>query len=395
VTVVVEAQPATSRQLADAAAVPVVRRESLDGLTDFLRADRSHNVVIVGPSVPGQAATELTARLRVVRPELGVIVVRRSTDRAFLAEAMRAGVRDVLTLDDAVGIGEAVTRLHEQAAAILARSDPAHSSGGRLITVFSAKGGCGKTTLSTSLAALLAAREATSVVLVDLDLAFGDVAISLQLFPTHTIGDAVMMSESLDNEGLNKLLTRHRSGVQVLAAPISPETKETISPRLVARVLSLLKAEYDFVIVDSSPNFDDHVLAALDNTDTLLMLVVPDIPALKNLKVAMETLKLLRFPTEKVKTVVNQSDLDAGLSLRDIARTADVEVAAAIPSSVEVTAATNRGEILAVHDPSHPVATAMRQLLESEVLDRSAPDAAEHPTRRGRLPWWRKRRRAS
>lgn len=386
-TVVIEADEATAERLAKAAGTPVVHRTSLVSLPELLLADSAHDVLLLGPSVPLQPALDLAENLRVTSPTTGVVVVRTHLDRAVLPDAMRAGVRDVLSVSDTGGIKDAVTRLHSLAAAIRGNQGPVMSSNGRLVTVFSAKGGCGKTTIATNLAAMIASHEIGRVALVDLDLAFGDVAISLQLFPSHTIGDAVMMSESLDTEGLDKLLTQHSSGVDVLAAPVSPEIKESISPILLGRVLDLLKQNYDYVIVDSAPSFDEQVLAALDRTDLLVLLATPDIPALKNLKVALETLKLLRFPEARARLLVNRSDAEVGLTLRDIERTAGIAIDGTVPASSDVPAATNRGHVITLSDPEHQVTLALQTFLREVVLadvDTSAvfADASGGKTRR-------------
>ena len=148
--------------------------------------------------VDQSAAFRLAEQLRVTRPALGVILVRRRVDTGLLAEALRAGVREVVDERDLAGLHAAVRRTKGLAAAMREQAPGGGTPGGprgRIITVFSAKGGCGKTTLATNLAAALADRGRREVCLVDLDLAFGDVAIALQLFPAHTIADAVPLGE--------------------------------------------------------------------------------------------------------------------------------------------------------------------------------------------------------
>jgi pilus assembly protein CpaE len=371
---------------------PTQHRSTITGSADLLRRKPEVDVVVLGPSVASQPAYDLAAELRVIRPDLGVVVVRYTVEGRALAEAMRSGVRDVLAMTDLDLLQDSVDRLQDFAATFRSSTEAEESSAGRVVTVFSAKGGCGKTTVATGLATLAATKGVGRVALVDLDLMFGDVAISVQLFPTHTIGDAVVMSESLDSEGLAKLMTRHPSGFDVLAAPTSPETKDSISHRLVAEVLTVLRSSYDLVVVDTSPSFEDHTLAALDHTDVLMLLVTPDIPALKNLKVALETLKLLRFPSERIRVVVNRSDADVGLTLQDIARTADVTIAGRIPSSRDVPASTNRGEVLPTSQPDHPVSRALADLLQvAEVGDDR--EVAPTQTSPRTSPWWRRQRK--
>ena len=183
------------------------------------------------------------------------------------------------------------------------------------MTVFSPKGGVGKTTLAVNLARG-PEREAAAkrVVLVDLDLAFGDVAITLQLFPARTIADTVHLESGLDFTVLEPLLTDYRGQLSALVAPVQPDAKDSIPPSLVGRILGLLKSHFDFVIVDTSPAFDEYALQAFDETDEMLLVTTLDVPTLKNVKVAVETLDLLNFPKPRRRLILNRADDKVGLT---------------------------------------------------------------------------------
>ena len=183
---------------ADAQVLP-----DLGALRAHLDAHPEEHVVVLGPSVDQAAALELANEMRLGRPALGIILVRRRVDTSLLTEALRAGVRDVVSETDLAGLANAVSRASDLSRALRdgalpagAPTEPAHR--GRVVTVFSAKGGCGKTTMSTNIAALLASGGQRTVALLDLDLSFGDVAIAMQLYPTHTIADAVRLEATLD-----------------------------------------------------------------------------------------------------------------------------------------------------------------------------------------------------
>ena len=122
-----------------------------------------------------------------------------------------------------------------------------------MVTVFSPKGGVGKTTMAVNLALALTEKGARKVCLVDLDLAFGDVAITMQLFPTHSIEQAVGSEDSVDQPMLDGLLTRHKDSLMVLAAPAHPDVRERVTPVLISRILKTLKEEFDYVVVDTAP----------------------------------------------------------------------------------------------------------------------------------------------
>jgi len=368
----------------------------LDALHAHLDLNIFEDCVVLGSSVDQQDVFALAEDLRLRRPTLGVVMVRRRIDTSILSEALRAGVREVVQERDISGLSSAVRRQREIAARLREQVDNPEGTApqgkrGRVVTVFSAKGGCGKTTLSTNLAAAIAESGRGSVVLVDLDLAFGDVAIALQLFPTHTIADAVPLGEDLDGQALVSLLTHHRSGLQALVAPLEPSAAEKIDTALVVHILDLLREEFDYVIVDTPPALDDHVLAAFDRSDVVALLATLDIPALKNLKLTLETLDLIGFSRDRLKIVLNRSDSKVGLALAEVEKTLKAPIVTQIPSSRDVPASTNRGVALVSDDPKHPVSVAIRGFLDDYVANPAGDDAipaSMRTDRRTRL--WRR-----
>jgi pilus assembly protein CpaE len=314
-------------------------------------------------------------------------------------EALRAGVREVVEERDIAGLSAAVKRskavaraVREQVPGGIPASDVPER--GKLITVFSAKGGCGKTTLSTNLAAALAAGGRHEVVLVDLDLAFGDVAIALQLFPAHTIADAVPLGDALDDAALQALLTPHSPGLTTLVAPVEPGAADTISASLVAAILERLKDMYDYVVVDTPPAFDDQVLAAFDASDVIALIATLDIPALKNLKLTLETLELLNYPRERWHIVLNRADSKVGLSINEVEKTLGTAISAQIPSSRDVPATINRGVPIVLDDPKHAVSEAVAEFAEMAVGAASADDTIPAELRSDRRTFLRRRTKA-
>ncbi len=353
---------------ADAAVLP-----GLLALNAHLDVNPFEDCVVLGSSVDQQDVFALAQDMRVRRPSLGVVMIRRRIDTAILADALRAGVREVVQERDLAGLAAAVRRQREIASRLRESVEPIEGGAtapqrGRVITVFSAKGGCGKTTLSTNFAAAIADSGKGSVVIVDLDLAFGDVAIALQLFPTHTIADAVHLGTELDSKALLGLLTSHRSGLQALVAPMDPSGAETISTTLIVHIIDLLRQEFDYVVIDTPPALDDHVLAAFDRSNVVALLATLDIPALKNLKLTLETLDLISYPHDRLKIVLNRSDSKVGLALSEVEKTLKAPIVAQIPSSRDVPASTNRGVAIVSDDPKNPVSLAIRKFLDDYVF---------------------------
>ncbi len=365
----------------------------LSHLRDHLQLAPDEDTIVLGPGVSDGEAFSVADYLR-GRPDLGVILMRRQVTTPLLQEALRAGMFEVVDERDLLGLESAIKRSSHLAAslrenaALPGATAPAPPAGapsgplGRVITVFAAKGGCGKTTLATNLAAALADRGRHEVCLVDLDLTFGDVAIAMQLFPARTIADAVPIAESLDARGVSGMLTHHSPGLNALVAPTDPSLAESIEPALITRLLGLLRQEYEFIVIDTPPTFDDPVLAALDVSDLIALIVTPDVPALKNLKITLETLIELNYSRDRFRLVLNRADAKVGITHSEVESTAGMTLAAQIPSSRDVPATINRGVPIVQDDPKHPVSVAIRTFGEREVLAQGT-GRGDRPDRRG------------
>jgi pilus assembly protein CpaE len=350
-------------------------------LRSYVDAQLDLDTVVMGPSVDGDEALRFAEQMRVSRPMLGVVLVRRRVDTTVLADALRSGVREVVSDRDLPAVVDAVRRSGQVARQIrdqVGAGDDASDGRptGRLVTIFAAKGGSGKTTMATNLAAALADRGRREVCLVDLDLSFGDVAIALQLFPAHTIADAVPLANNVDAPAVQALLTPHSPGLTTLVAPVEPGSAEMVPASLVGDVLRILKQQFQYVVVDTPPAFTDHVLAAFDETDVLALIATLDIPSLKNLKLTLETLELLNYPRDHWRIVLNRADSKVGLALSEVEKTLRVPISVQIPSSRSVPASVNRGVPIMLDEPNHPVSLAIKQFAERYVVSTSAPAAA-------------------
>ena len=379
---IVDLDPSTAEMLHAALGADSVVLPTMDALRRHLETQFTEDAVILGPNIDLRSALDLAGTMRVTRPSLGVILVRRRVDTSVLADAMRAGIFEVVEERDLAGLTAAVRRCRDLARALRetvggAQTEGEGSSRGVLVTVFSAKGGCGKTTVATNLAAALADGGRREVCLVDLDLAFGDVAIALQLFPAHTIADAVPLAGSLDAQAPASLLTPHSPGLTTLVAPVEPGHAESIPASLVTAILELLKQNFDYVVVDTPPAFDDHVLAAFDQSDLVALMATLDIPALKNLKLTLETLELLNYPRERWRIVLNRSDSKVGLALSEVEKTLKVPISLQVPSSRDVPASINRGVPIVLDDPKHPVSQAIKAFAERQVVTQGGGGASE------------------
>ncbi|WP_148614633.1 AAA family ATPase [Nocardioides rubriscoriae] len=331
-----------------------------DRMMAWLDQHPDEYVVVLGPDVALDVALGICEDLRTSRPTVSVVLVVRTLDTPTLTQAMKSGARDVIQSDDVAAVGTAIRHAHELYEALRGPAGALHV--GRVVTVFSPKGGVGKTTMAVNLALALTAGGARKVCLVDLDLAFGDVAITMQLFPTHSIEQAVGAEDSLDLTMLDGLLTRHQDSLMILAAPPHPDVRERITPVLVSRILRTLKEGFDFVVVDTAPSFDDQVLTALDETDECVVVATLDVPTLKNVKVALETLEMLDIASGHRHLVLNRADDAVGISADKVEAILGMPVSTQIATSLDIAAATNAGSPIVVHDPRHAGSEAIRAL---------------------------------
>jgi pilus assembly protein CpaE len=387
--ILVEANSETVTYLQSAIG-PALAVDNLALLRRALEHSRD-DVVVVGPDIDLDAACEFASSERVANPARGVVLVRRRVDAHVLTTALRAGVREVVLFDDLRQLNESC-RAAERVARDLraAQQQPGTaqpmSNSGQLITVFSAKGGCGKTTVATNLAMSLAS-QGSSVCLVDLDLAFGDVGIAMQLFPTRTIADAVALSH-LDATAAKSIVTPYRDGLDTILAPVEPGTADSIPASTVVSLLRVLKTMYAYVVVDTPPAFTEHVLATFDETDWAMLLATLDIPALKNLKLTLETLDMLGLASQRRLLVLNRSDAQVGLTHADANKMLGAPIALMIPSSRAVPASVNRGIPLVADQPNHPVSQAITKFTRAQFPAatplESASRAAKRPFARHR-----------
>ena len=283
--------------------------DSLGTAARLLDNDPTETLVVIGPDLEINDALAFAAHLRLARPAVGVILARDHVDVAVLSRALQSGVREVVIAGDRAALSAACRRSREVSRRLLAATVPEAALApreGRIVTVFAAKGGCGKTTLSINLAVALARGTGQQVCVVDLDLAFGDVAVSVQLDPVRTVVDALPMAGHLDITGAASLLTRYRPGLDMLLAPVTPGDAEKIPPALVGELLAVLRGMFDYVVVDTPAQFSEHVLTAMDASAHLVLLTTPDVPAVKNLRVALDMMDLLSYPRETRSVVLNR-----------------------------------------------------------------------------------------
>lgn len=327
-------------------------------------------VLLLGPGLPTDGSLKFAAQLNHQNPEISVILIAQQ-DADLALSAMRAGIRDLMP---ATADGDTMRVFLERAshgAANWRRTNPAsasvmqeHNAGGRVIPVISPKGGVGKTTLATNLAVGLGKATPMSVVIVDLDLQFGDVASGLMIEPEFTITDAVLGPASQDSLVLKTYLSVHPAGMYALCAPRNPTEMEKISGEHVTRLLQQLQKEFQYVVVDTAPGLGEHVLATLEMATDAVWVCGMDIPGVRGLRTGLQILSELHLLPQGRHVVLNMADKRAGLTLQDVEATIGVPVDVVIPRSKTLPYSTNRGVPVLQDNSRDAAAKGLRQLVE-------------------------------
>ena len=296
------------------------------------------------------------------RPERPIVVLVHGARDGFVRRVFEAGADDVVVLPESP---ERVAFTFEKA--IARRQGAAVASGVALspmVCVLGPKGGTGKTLTSCNLAVALA-RKAKKVVLVDLDLQFGDVGLSLGLAPEKTVYDLAKSGGSLDIEKLESYLTSHSSGLRVLQAPTRPDQASFVTVDLLRDVYNLLRSNYDYVIVDTPPGFTPEVIASIDNSSHVCMVGMLDSLSLKNTKLGLETLELMGYDSARVSIVLNRADTRIGISREDVAAIVGRAPNVLVPSDREIPKTLTDGVPIVLASERSAAAAAFRELAES------------------------------
>jgi pilus assembly protein CpaE len=362
------------------------------GLAEVRQALQAHpEIDIVGTAVePGKADQKLassgaqvvlhgtargdrlpTSEIDAIRHATAapIILVTSGGAGALLHEALSAGISDVVMLPQLTDALVFTIKKTCQLAATRGGMAPAtlrtSTAEGRVVTVFSPKGGVGKTVIATSLATQIARKAGRRVLCVDLDLQFGDAAIMMGVEPEKTIYDLVMTTGELDPEKLAGYVISHNSGVDVVPAPVRPEDAELVAEDRVGRLLDVAKETYDAIVVDTPAFFQATTLATLDRTDRLLLVTTLDIPAVKNVKLTLQTLNLLHYPKERIHLVINHGMSRAELDRKEVEKALDLKAAFELPGDREVGVAVNRGVPVPMSSPRSGVAKVLGDMAEA------------------------------
>ncbi len=351
------------------------------------------DVVIMDINMPDMDGITATEELIRDVPFAQILMLSVNNDSDYVRRAMRAGARDFLakppSADElistirtlAVFAHEQRDKLSQPLPSVVVQGPGGGRAGsarleGKVMVVYSAKGGVGCSMLATNIAVGLDTAD-TPTVLVDAALQFGDVAVALNLQVKNSFIDLASRADELDAEFVDEVLLRHSTGLRVLAAPPRPEVADEVTAGQVRNVLQFLKRNFAYVVVDTSSNIDDITLAVLDVADLLITIATPEIPAIKDTRLLFDLLGVLEFPKERLFFVLNKMDKRSGISADAVSENLKCTVDAEIPLDERaITTSINRGSPILLSDKGVPAAKSIFNILAS-IKERVLVDVME------------------
>lgn len=363
---------AISRVAASMSPAPEIFRVDRATLLEEVVEDEDPDVLVIGSEELTSATMKRLAHVHRARPRL--VILLSDTNRTWTPAQMAAsGASDVLPANPTkarlraklVGALEIAEQLRSDSVVVTEQvviqqvASPAANTAapeirtthqGRVFTVASASGGCGKTFVSTNLAAYLARSTGGKVLLIDLDMQFGEVAVALHLHPARTIEDFVRDLDELP-ESLDDYLVKHAAGFTALCAPTDPLAGENLGPSEITEVLQAARSEFDYIVIDTPPTLNETCLAAFDQSEMLLVMANMDVPSLKNMRRYLETLEKLDVPQARTALVLNRADTGTGIELKGIEPLFPQGFTAVLSTSKQVPWSINMGVPILHGDP--------------------------------------------
>jgi pilus assembly protein CpaE len=346
-------------------------------LTDELKPD----VILMDINMPDMDGITATEMIRQRNPVAQIVILSVQGDPNYMRRAMLAGARDFLTkppmadeLISAVRRAGEMARLERSKSAQVVTASPSAAQSsfgpgltdGRIIMVYSPKGGTGVTTLSVNLAITLNNDE-THAVLVDGNLQFGDVAVFMNEQGKNTILDLAPRADELEPEVVESVLIKHAtSGLRILAAPSRPEHADHVTSDQFGKLLKYLRQTYAYVVVDASHLLNEITLAALDVSDVVVLLVTQDIPSIKNARLFLDLLTTIGVSRDRISFVMNRYDKRISITPEKVGENLKQEVVGVIPLDERIVIpSVNRGVPFMIDNMTQPCARAVFSLAES------------------------------
>jgi pilus assembly protein CpaE len=328
--------------------------------------ENTPDVFLVSVEEPVARALQTMESLGDAIPDVPLVVYSSLADAASVRRAMVSGARDYLIKPlKPEDLSRAIYGVLEQEEKRRLRSSgerPEAAARGTIITIFGAKGGIGKTTISTNLATALVRGTGSTVTLVDMDTRFGDVAIMMDVAVEQSIADLARRIDEIDRDTVRDYLVRHHSGVQILPAPLHPTEWRNVTPAQISKIIDLLAQTHDYVVIDTPGTFNEIVAATLEVASIILLVTSMDIASIKDTALALEMLQSASVSEDKVKLMVNHSTAANTLREEDVERVLEYKVFWCIPHDLNVATSTQLGQPVIITKPFARVSRSISDL---------------------------------
>jgi pilus assembly protein CpaE len=334
------------------------------------------DVVLLDMDLPGIDGLTLSRILTSIMQNVLIIMTCSSTGKDNVKKAMAAGARDLIVKPFlAHEITHSVISLYDtykKSVSIVEKKDYKEVQvKPEVITIFSTKGGVGKTTVASNIAAAIAKKTKEKVVLLDFDFQFGDVPIMFNLYPKRTILELVNEIQELDMDVLEEHLIEHPSGLKILPAPDSPEYAEYITPQNIEKIIKLLLQNYRYIIIDTAPTFNEVNLTALDASDKIFFLTTLDLSTIKNVKLGLQVMNTLNYEDSKVNILLNRYHSRFGISKKELEKTIGKKIIYTIPEDpITAIHSMNKGNPFVLNRNKGKLAQSIIEIADSIAADK-------------------------
>jgi pilus assembly protein CpaE len=332
----------------------------------LIQAYHPVDVLVLSPEVKEPDALGLAEFVGRQAPGTAIVLVRDHTWNGLLPAAMRAGIRDVVDMTQGTEeLRDAVERAIVWAANLRSVGSVVRDTGapekGRIVSVFSSKGGSGKTFLTSNLAIAIAEITGQDTAVVDLDFDMGDIFTYFGREPTSSIEDLMGLGEGVGRDRVREVGVQLGDNLWGFGAPPDP-TAEAPAGEAIGKFLRAIRGEFGQVVVDASVDYSDSALVCFDLSEVICLVTSLDVVGVKHLSKGLDTLLSIGLPRDRFRVVLNRADSKVGLDASDVERVMKIQVDAMIPSSRLVPTSLNKGRPVVIDEPSSDVAVAVRQL---------------------------------
>jgi pilus assembly protein CpaE len=314
--------------------------EAVDGVDAIKKTEKLNpDVVLMDINMPVMDGLEATEEISKNYPHVVVIIMSVQDDSDYLKKAMLSGAKEYIfkpfsTEDFVNTVLKTVEKDLERKSKISIVNKEKKS--GEIISVFSAKGGTGKSVLAFNFALKLSKKEGNRVLLVDGDFLFGDVGVLVDEKPIKTIENLVDDMAFESYAIMKEYITETSYNIDALLAPKRPENAEKITKTNIEEILKIMKNEYDYIIIDLGTNYNNSTLTFLDLSDQIFMITLMDLMSIKNTKIGIDVMKSLDYDEDKLKLIVNQYNKKNNISATKLKKYLNYEVYFKVPEDRKI-----------------------------------------------------------